>query len=690
MIYGAYMAENSPNWLEVAHKTLLSRKMDYLEVQQLAPQGKIKYQFSSAGHELGQILLAQALNHPHDAATIYYRSRPFMLANDYSASEALAAGMARAVGPSEGRDTGVMYNLPGNGRMTILPSSGNVGAQFSPAAGWAQSIRYHSSVLEESEWNGAIAVAMGGESSVAANGFWAALNIVTTLWYPFLFVIEDNQYGLSVPSLCQTPGGNIASNLFAYGNLKVIDTDGTNPIVAWNAIQEAVGFVRSEGGPCLLRMRVPRLMGHTFVDTQTYKSAEQLAEEATRDPIPKLKTFLQDQAILDENGWRVMEKQVDEELQQALKAAEKVPDPAPDTVLEHIYYSGIPPLQGGLRPINAMLPLGSPNPQPHGARINLIDAVRRTLEVEMEINPRILVFGEDVGVKGGVHGATQGMQSHFGEDRVFDTSLNEDGIIGRSVGMALAGLLPVPEIQFRKYADPAHEQLNDLGSLRWRTANHFAAPVVVRIPVGFAKKTGDPWHSVSGEAVYAHFTGWRIAYPSNAEDAVGLLRTALRGDDPTFYFEHRALLDSPEARRPYPGDDYCLPFGKAAQLTQGDELTLIAWGGMVHRCLEATKEFPGRISLLDLRTILPWDVNSVIDSVHHTGKVMIVHEDTRTNGFAGEIIATLNEQAYHLLDAPITRLATPDIPIPYNIGLMDVVIPSIKRIKDSILSLLNY
>ena len=211
----------------------------------------------------------------------------------------------------------------------------------------------------------------------------------------------------------------------------------------------------------------------------------------------------------------------------------------------------------------------------------------------MEHNPRILVFGEDVGVKGGVHGATQGMQARFGEDRVFDTSLNEDGIIGRSTGMALAGLLPVPEIQFRKYADPAHEQLNDLGTLRWRTANHFAAPVVVRMPVGYAKKTGDPWHSVSGEAIYAHFIGWRIAYPSNAEDAVGLLRTALRGDDPVFFFEHRALLDSPEARRPYPGDDYCLPFGKAAQLTQGDELTLITWGAMTHRCLEAAGDFQG-------------------------------------------------------------------------------------------------
>jgi 2-oxoisovalerate dehydrogenase E1 component len=684
------MAEISPNWLEVAHTVLLSRKLDLLEVQELTPQGKIKYQFSSAGHELAQVLVAQALTHPHDGVTVYYRSRPFMLARGLSTSDALAAGMARAAGPSEGRDTGVMYNLPGVGTPTVLPTSGNVGAQYSPAAGWAQSIRYHTQVLEQPEWNGAIAVAMGGEGSVASNGFWAALNIITTLWYPFLYVIEDNQFGLSVPSLCQTPGGDIAANLASYENLKTVDAEGVDPDVTWKAIQQAVGFVRTQGGPCLLRLRVPRLMGHTFVDTQTYKSEEQREDEVRRDPLPKLKAYLLEQKILDEKGWQGLEEQVDEELQQALQTAEKMPDPAPESVRQHVYFAGKAPLQGGLRPLGVMLPLGSPKPRPQGARINLLDAVRRTLEVEMHLNQRILVFGEDVGVKGGVHGATQGMQSRFGEDRVFDTSLNEDGIIGRSTGMAIAGLLPVPEIQFRKYADPAYEQLNDLGTLRWRTANHFTAPVVVRMPVGYARKTGDPWHSVSAEAIYAHFIGWRIAYPSNAEDAVGLMRTALRGDDPTFFLEHRALLDGAEARRPYPGDDYCLPFGIAARLMEGDELTLVTWGAMVHRCQEAAKDFSGRISLLDLRTILPWDIQAVIESVRHTGKVLIVQEDTITNGFASEITTTINEHAFHFLDAPINRIATPDIPIPYNIKLMEEVIPSVTKIRKGIEYLLNY
>lgn len=256
--------------------------------------------------------------------------------------------------------------------------------------------------------------------------------------------------------------------------------------------------------------------------------------------------------------------------------------------------------------------------------------------------------------------------------------------------MALAGLLPVPEIQFRKYADPAFEQISDLGTIRWRTANKFAAPVVVRIPVGFGKKTGDPWHSVTAEATYAHTLGWRIAFPSNAADAVGLLRSALRGDDPTFFFEHRALLDTPEGRRPYPGDEYCLPFGAATRLIEGDELTVITWGSMVPRCLEAAKDFPGRVEVLDLRTISPWDKDQVLESVSCTGKALVVHEDTLTAGFAAEILAVIAEQGFTFLDAPVARLATPDVPIPFNNQVMEAILPGVERIRDKMKDLLEF
>jgi 2-oxoisovalerate dehydrogenase E1 component len=403
-----------------------------------------------------------------------------------------------------------------------------------------------------------------------------------------------------------------------------------------------------------------------------------------------LKSYLSKRGILSAKEWDQLLDGIREELLTALEIAENDIQPDPESAKHFMFFEGSSPKQGGLRPENALQEVGTEIPQPSGPRINLIDAVRRTLEHEMSNNSRLLVFGEDVGVKGGVHGATQGMQSKFGKERVFDTSLSEEGIAGRSVGLALAGLLPVPEIQFRKYADPAYEQLNDLGSIRWRTANKFAAPVIVRIPVGFGKVTGDPYHSVTGEAIFAHTLGWRIAFPSNAEDAVGLLRTALRGDDPTFFLEHRALLDTPAGRRPYPGDDFCLPFGRAAKVVSGDELTIISWGETVHRCREASQDFQGRVTLLDLRTIIPWDQEAILESVRTTGKVLIVHEDTITAGFGAEISATIAAETFAFLDAPIQRLATPDIPIPYNIPMMEAILPSVEKIKTAIKELLKY
>lgn len=677
---------SQPNWQKITRLVLLSRELDQLEVNQLAPQGKVKYQFSSGGHELAQILLAQALSHPHDAAAVYYRSRPFMLACGLSAAEALAAGMGRKSILHQGRDAGVVFNMPRREGLTILPSSGDVGAQYTPAAGWAQAISYRKIVLGETEWDGAISAALGGDGSVASNGFWAALNIATTQQLPLLFFIEDNAYGLSVPTHLQTPGGNIAVNLSGFINLKVLDGDGSDPDDAWEKIRQGVEHVRSGSGPCLLRMSVPRLAGHTFVDDQAYKSPETRLSEAERDPLPRLKQHLD----LQSSTWDQILKDVQTELSQALEIAESQPEPTSNEILTHRFYQGVAPAQGGLRPEGELIPLGSDVPQPSGPRINLLDAVRRTLEHEMRINPRMSVFGEDVGVKGGVHGATMDMQKRFGVQRVFDTSLSEDGIIGRAVGMALAGLLPVPEIQFRKYAEPAQEQLSDLGTIRWRTAGKFAAPVVVRIPVGYGKKVGDPWHSVSGEATFAHMVGWRIAFPSNAEDAVGLLRAALRGDDPSFFFEHRALLDTPEGRRPYPGDDYCLPFGRAARLSQGNELAIITWGAMVSRCLDAAQAFSGRVQVIDLRTIIPWDQETVLESVRQTGKILVVHEDTQTGGFAGEIIAVIAEQAFHDLDAPIARLAMPDIPIPYNLSVLDALLPSVEKIRHKIEQMLAY
>lgn len=672
------------DWEAVAWLMLCSRELDTLEEQELAPEGEVPYQFSAMGHELAQVLLARALTHPHDAAGVYYRSRPFMLASGLSLHEALAAGMGRTGSPSEGRDVGVVFSLPPRNGPTVLPASGDVGAQYTPVAGWAQAIRYRAEVLAESDWAEALAVALGGDGSVATNGFWSALTLATTLSLPMLFFVEDNGYGISVPHQFQTPGGDISSNLRSFKGLFVLAGPGTEPAETAELIDRAVGHVRSGRGPCLLRLEVPRLGGHTFIDNQSYKSEEEIETERAQDPMGRMTD------LLGEDRMQALRSEARNRVQVALERAHGKEPPGGDPT-RYLFFEGDLQQVGGLSPELGLRTLeGSPEPIEQGPRINLIDAVRSVLAEELEENPRALVFGEDVGAKGGVHGATRGLQETFGENRVFDTSLSEEGIIGRSVGMALAGLLPIPEIQFRKYADPATEQINDLGTIRWRTAGKFGAPVVVRIPVGFSKKVGDPWHSVTGEAVYAHTLGWRLAFPSDAAEAAGLLRSALRGEDPTLFFEHRALLDSAEARRPDPGPEYVIPFGQARVLREGKELTVVTWGAMVYPVLQAADSYGERVEVLDLRTIAPWDRAAVLASIQKTSRCLVVHEDTWTAGFAGEILATIADEGFTHLDAPLRRLTAPDSPVPYSLELMASVVPNAERISAAVEELLAF
>lgn len=663
------------NWQNVARTMLVSRTIDRIEETELAPKGLVTYQFSARGHDMIQAILSDLIAHPHDGATVYYRSRPFVLGQGLTPEESMAASMARLGGVHGGRDIGVVHFLRSRGKATVLPASGDVGAQYSPAIGWAQAVQYYANVLKDDSYKGAIAVALGGDGSTAANGFWAALNAATTLKLPLLFFIEDNGYGISVTSDYQTPGQNIAKNLKSFTNLKVYDCDGTEPEEAEENIEDAVNYARTWKGPALIRCKIPRLSGHSLVDTQSYKPAELLQKEIANDPLPKLEKYLAKNNIISKKDWQKLANEVEAEVTAARDRALASPDPDPLTVLEHVF-SHIEP---------AIVEI-----KHEGVRMNLQDAVRKTLEVELAINNKLLIFGEDVGAKGGVHGATVDLQHKFGKDRVFDTSLSEEGIIGRAVGMAYAGLVPVPEIQFRKYADPATEQINDTGTVRWRTRSQFFAPMVVRIPVGYAKKTGDPWHSVSGEATFAHQIGWRIAFPSNAEDAVGLLRTALRSEDPTFFFEHRALLDTPPARANYPGDEYMLPFGKARIVQSGDAATIVTWGAMIERAKQAADIVGASIEIIDLRTIIPWDKQAVLSSVHKTSRVLVLCEDNWTANFAAEICATISQEAFESLDAPVERLATMDVPIPYNVGMMKAAMPEVETIVEVLQRLLAF
>jgi 2-oxoisovalerate dehydrogenase E1 component len=683
------------DWQRVLYFTLVSRFLDDTEEQRLVPEKKVLYQFSARGHDVAQLILGQQLTHPHDAAGAYYRSRPLLLSLGLSIGDAFAGPMGKSGGFSDGRDIGVVCNLPREPGPVVLPMSGDVGSQYTPAAGWAQAIRYHREVLEDGAWEGAIACVLGGEASVATNGFWSALTLATTLTLPLVFYIEDNGYGISVPARFQTPGGDIAANLAAFRNLRVSSGDGTEPAESAKLIGEAVAHARTGKGPALLRLRVPRLSGHSGQDTQAYKSPELLEREQASDPLQKLYALLRQNGT-SEAELAAVEARARKEAEAGLAEALARPEPDRANVrrfrVEERDASGKPVLQrrGGLAPSGHVFPTSSESPTPEGPRINLLTAVRRTLEAELASNPKLLVFGEDVGPKGGVHAATVGLQDEFGEQRVFDTSLSEEGIIGRAVGMALAGLMPVPEIQFRKYADPATEQLNNCGTIRWRTNNRWAAPIVVRMPGGYAPKCGDPWHSVCGEVIWAHATGWYVAIPSNAEDAVGLLRSALRGNNPVVFFEHRALLDGISARRPYPGNEFVVPFGQARLVSAGTELTIVTWGAMVERCEAAAQQSGHSIEVLDLRTVAPWDRAAVLASVKKTRRCLIVHEDTLTAGFGAEIGATVAESAFLSLDAPVSRIAIPDVPTPYNVALMNAVLPQADQIAERIAELIEF
>lgn len=677
---GQKLDGDSAEWLRVARSMLCSRAIDTIEESELYPQKKIAYQFSATGHELGQVLLGQRLSHPHDGVSVYYRSRPLLLCLGLTPVEAFAGPLGTAQSLTQGRDIGVVFHLPSRGGATVLPMAGEVGGQYTPAVGWAEAIRYRTEVLGESAWQGAVAVAHGGEGSVATNGFWSALNLAATNRLPILFFIEDNGYAISVPVEKQVPGGDVLQNLASFEQLQRFSGDGTDPGETLRLVDAALGAIRSGHGPAILRLKVPRLCGHSGQDSQHYRSRESVEAERKRDPLARLRLFVSAHGVTDQQ-WDSLETEVRKEMELARDAALAQDPAAPSTVSEHVWADAAP---------ERLEHRPHPASEEAAARVNMGEAIRMTLASELRRDSSMLLFGEDVGAKGGVHAVTLDLQREFGERRVFDTSLSEEGIIGRSVGMALAGLRPVPEIQFRKYLDPGMEQFRNCGTIRWRTAGAFSAPVVVRVAGGFSRRAGDPWHSMSSESELVRATGWHVFVPSNVADAVGLLRAAVRGADPVVFFEHRALLDASSSRGSYPGDEHLVQPGTAVYKIRGTDLTVVTWGGMVERCLRAAETSSCSASVLDLRTLSPWDRAAVLESVRETHRLLVVHEEGITAGFGAEIAATVAEQCFDALDAPIRRLASSDVPIPYHPQLMEAVLPTVDGISRAMRELVDY
>ncbi|MDQ5822868.1 MAG: thiamine pyrophosphate-dependent enzyme [Chloroflexota bacterium] len=675
-------------WLSILQRALISRAMDDLEVtKEYRPnpdkplEGKLKFQFGAKGHEVPQLISAALLNHPHDAATVYYRSRPLMLGVGLSPWEAFASNMHKLEGVSGGRDIGVVFNHKQPGGVTVLPASGDVGAQFTPAVGWAQAVRYRVEVMGEQEYDGAVALVHAGDGATSTNGFWSAINIAGPRKLPYVMLIEDNQYALSVPWRYQSAATSVVDNLANFQGLNIQSVEGGDIVELYNALYSAISSARQGGGAQLVHVRVPRLTGHNWQDPAAYKTPEEKEQDLRRDPVTRLIAYLQQEHGVPEGKVEEMQQQAELFAREQAEAAwREGTDPQVGDCLKHLFAPARTP--------------ASTTPLSEGPRLTMQQAIKQTLDDEMAHDPAVLVFGEDVGAFGGVHRVTEGLQAKYGEARCFDTSLNEEGIIGRAVGMSMNGLRPVPEIQFRKYADPAHEQITDAGSLRWRTNGRFGGPMVMRIPVGYQVMGGDPWHAVCGEAVFAHLPGWQIAYPATTTDAVGLLRTALRGDNPVVFLEHRLLYRYREANAPYPGPDYEVPFGKARVAREGNDALIVTWGDTVYRSIEAANAVAqatgAETRVLDLRTIVPWDKEAVMEAVKEIGRVLVVHEDTITCGFGAEIAAQVAEEAFMYLDAPVRRVAAEDVPSPTHHNLFEEVMPTSSKIQKALEELVSF
>lgn len=608
---------------------------------------RLPMSFPAMGHELVQVLTALLMEHEKDSASVYYRSRPLALALGMKVEDIFYANMGK------GRDVGMMYYLRGK----ILPTVGDVGGQFPKAVGWAQAIRYKG-------WDGAVAVAMGGDGSIASSGFWSALNIATTLNLPMVFVIEDNAWGIGVPSYLQTPGGNIAENLRSFKNLTVLEGRGYIPEETYGVLREGFEIARKNRA-VLIRFEVARIEGHSISDRQEYRSREEIEKSREKDPIVYLRNLVE--------NWEEVESKAKEDVERAWEEAKRR-EGERGNLKKYIFFEGEFAQGDKVREFKM-------NRHP---KIKMALAIRKAMEEALEENEDVLIFGEDVGLKGGIYGITRGFMERFGERRVFDTSLNELGIVGRAEGMAYAGLKPIAEIQFRKYADEARQAIHNIGFVRWRTNNAFSAPIILRIPVGFLRGISDPWHSFSAEQEFLHMFGWKIAYPSNAEDAYYLLKEALSMNDPVIFLEHRELYFSKLAEKEI---SEFLPFGKGRVVKSGNSLTIVSWGYTLYEALEGVKDMD--VDVIDLRTLKPWDEELVFESVKKTGRLLVVHEDSLTCGFGAEIVSRVVEETFESLKIAPRRLAVPDVPIPFSQELFNLAYPTADKIRKVVEEMLS-
>jgi 2-oxoisovalerate dehydrogenase E1 component len=702
-----YLGLDRETLIRIYRMMYLSRRLDDREIQ-LKRQNKIFFQISSAGHEAVTAAAALLLRPGVDWLYPYYRDRALCLMLGVTPLETLLQAVGAKDDPSSGGRQ--MPSHWGHTRWNIVSKSSCTGTQFVQATGAAEATLYyerHPKALAQAKKAPLgefvnhepeeIVYVSSGDGATSEGEFWESLNVACAKKLPMFYLVEDNGYAISVPIEVQTAGGSIARLTKSFPNLHVAECDGTDPLESYAVCKEAIRYVRDRRGPALVHANVIRPYSHSLSDDEKlYKTPEEREAEAHRDPLSKFSLFLIREGLLDQKEIEALEAEVDREVRDAADQALAAEPPEVSSISTNIYSPNVDPTSATF----------AVEPQAQGAPKTMVEMVAATLHDEMSRDERILVFGEDVADasreeslrevkgKGGVFKATAGLQRKYGADRVFNTPLAEASIVGRAIGMGTRGLKPVAEIQFFDYIWPAMMQIRDeLCVMRWRSNGNFKAPAVLRVAIGGYLTGGAVYHSQSGESIFTHCPGLRVVMPSTALDVAGLLRTAIRCDDPVMFLEHKHLYRQPYNRAEYPGPEYTVPFGKARVVKEGNQVSIITYGAVVHRAevAAAALEREGiAVEIIDLRSLSPYDWEAIATTVKKNHRVIVAYEDMLSWGYGAEIAARIAGELFEELDAPVKRVAARDTFCAYQPKLEDAILPQTDDIVAAVRQMIAY